>query len=78
MKQNNQAGAELPLDTPAVEGCVVVLKLLRDIDRNPQRYEKIEVPIEVAEEQLSKPIAARNSHWKDICYPKDANEKYIQ
>ena len=58
-------------------GSIEVYKLERGEDGDPLKYITIQVPEELAEEQLNKPKAERMSHWKDLTFKKDADKRYL-
>lgn len=58
-------------------GNVLVLKLMRDEFKNPTHYEELEVPEDVANDQLSRPKANRSKPYQDICFKKDADQRFL-
>lgn len=58
-------------------GNIIVLKMKRDEFRSPIGYEEMEVPEELAIEQLAKPIGQRAKAYQDICFVKDADPRFF-
>ena len=71
-------GAPLPEVKGVFPGNIAVLKLLRDEFKNPTHYEEMEVPEDVAKEQLSKPKTERMKPYQDICYKEQADERFLR
>ncbi len=67
----------IPSSKGAFPGNIKVLRLKRDEFKNPTGYEEIEVPEEIANEQLEKPIGSRSKPYQDICFKEQANPKFL-
>jgi hypothetical protein len=59
-------------------GNIEVLKLKRDQYKNPIGYDTIEVPEDLANVQLRKPIGERNPHYRDLCFKEEANQALLR
>lgn len=84
METNENKEIQPAADKPMVKvksdlfpGSIEVYKLERGEDGDPLKYSVIQVPQELAEEQLNKPKAERMSHWKDLTFKKDADKRYL-
>jgi hypothetical protein len=72
-------GTPIPDSTSKVfPGNIIVCKLIRDEFKNPTHYEEMEVPEDVANEQLSLPKGQRSKPYQDICYKKDVEQRFMK
>ena len=71
-------GETLPEIKGGFPGNISVLKLIRDEFKNPTHYEEMEVPEDVAKDQLAKPKTERMKPYQDICYKEQADERFLR
>lgn len=72
-----EANIMLPDNKTVMPDNIEVYILERDENRNPVRYREIEVPVFLAQEQLSLPPKERNKHWEDVCYKENADPRFF-